>query len=370
MVIPYIKYGAFGILTLSVLCAAAWVVWQNRASEQIVYSFLTVVLLGAAISLVTTLLSVKRDSVEIVFRKVYVFDKISKQQPYDWKKPFLQYFFGRDIAMDSTFLISKAVENDPTLTEIGDKEGDGYLLDKGKELYKKVLFYEIADILFKTCNWKATVRRYEGPGWGSYSYGPPENKEGLKAIKWEEIKKIAPDNELLNLEMIPHRDFYIPKNSTISGNHNELIINNNFVTIKISFRTATGAMGASAVGVLLGFDRFEHMKYWSQQYEVQLKAKYKPFKTGHPDMKDYHEWVNHMFSELQRYFDSTKLWEKTKEAFIFYQYLPNKPDDESWEEAKEDDQKYREWFEKMRREEKEREAKAKKKLVDDKPEQK
>ena len=67
-----IKY-IIGGLVLVLLIIAAYIAWQNRASEKVISTFFTVALAGAAATLAATIFSIKIESSEVSIYKTYVF---------------------------------------------------------------------------------------------------------------------------------------------------------------------------------------------------------------------------------------------------------------------------------------------------------
>lgn len=345
MYIPVIKW-ILGIIAALFLGAAAYLAFQNRSSPQVLPGFFILVILGSVASLYTTVYSIKSEDVSINFEKHYVFNKVYKNHPWEWRKKYLTKYFGGNMVVKTNFLVDWAIENNPDLVKVDVQKPNEGLVDKGKILYEKILFWQISNILFTSCHWNANVNRYHGPGGESFSYGPPMSKEGLKGIEWDVLKSIAPKNELLNWDGLDNQKkiFYVPKDVSIEGDEKQIVLKDSFVNIKIEFNSSSGTIGAGIIGSLLGFDSVEDIKHWSQNYRINIKANFNPYKSYHPKMESYREWVENIISELTYFLDSEKLWENLKADFVFYETLEGKDQPFTHEEARKAYKEYDKWL--------------------------
>jgi hypothetical protein len=82
--------------------------------------------------------------------------------------------------------------------------------------------------------------------------------------------------------------------------------------------TSGGHSGLGSLSQVLGYSQEDNAHFWTALYVVQLSAKFKAFRSGHPDMPKYRRWVDIMFARLQAELDARKRWERAREQFLLF----------------------------------------------------
>jgi hypothetical protein len=50
---------------------------------------------------------------------------------------------------------------------------------------------------------------------------------------------------------------------------------------------------------------------------IKVKAEFKRWRYGDPEMPQYHEWVNSIIEGLRDELDSKRQWDKAKDIYLF-----------------------------------------------------
>jgi len=335
-----IKY-IVGGLVLALLVIAAYIAWQNRASEKVISTFITVALAGAAATLAATIFSIEVESFEVSIYKTYVFDKISKYPFHNVEKSFVHAFSGPELEYDTWFLVQDSVKKDPSLALIQPSDPDKKLIDSGKSLYHDILFRQLLTMMCYHHGSHEFMKRTEGIGGGSvvYSIDRP-SKIPSKSISWSEIVERNPNNSCLSFHQFDFCKLTVPSSASVTFSENSIRIKDKFLDLTIDISDMGGSIGVSGLKTLLQMSSGETMKYWNETYEIAVKAKFSPIRNGHPLMADYKKWVEGLIKGLTEHFSTEKHWEKAKELFLLYKDIPS----ETPEDALRSQKEYRDWF--------------------------
>lgn len=328
------------ILIFILICIAGYVAWQNRASEKVVTSFITVALAGAAATLAMTLFAVETGTFDISFYKTYIFEKISKM-PISANFPSpIDAFSGREMSMDTIVSIQEAIQRDPSLAVIEEDSSDAKRTDDGAKLYQDILYHQIITTMCRYCGLSSRAKRNVDV-FGSTVLGVQKSTMiPTRKISWHEIKMWNPNNIFLNSPNVMGYALTVPRKSIVTGDNHSIQIRDNFISLTITITKAGGSMGVGSLKRLFQITSGESMKYWTQNYEIEINAKFSAIRSGHPLMNEYKDWVNAIIDELSYQFNSQLHWEKTKEQFILYRNLPK----ETTEGAFKSQETYFQWL--------------------------
>ena len=329
-----------GGLVLTLLVIATYVAWQNRASDKVINSFITVALAGAAATLVATLFSINAESLEISIYKTYVFDKITKYPLHDISKSFIHAFSGPELEFDTWFLVQESVKKDPSLAFIEPNEPDKKLIDRGKVLYRDILFRQVLTILCSRYDARQLTKRIEDLSGGTVYTVDKQLRIPTREIKWDDIVKWNQKSTCLSLPVFGDSSLAVPLDASVNGTESSIHIKDKFLDLRIVISDKGGSLGVANLRSLLQVSSGESMRYWSEQYEIGLKAVFSPIRSGHPLMTEYRNWVESLIEGMKYQFSTQQHWEKAKDLFILYKDLPVETPQEAIQSQKE----YYEWF--------------------------
>jgi hypothetical protein len=78
-----------------------------------------------------------------------------------------------------------------------------------------------------------------------------------------------------------------------------LVLANPFAEVSITISYRGGALGIGDYAWFLDYDRKKSEEFWSEYLEVDCKAEFSRWRSGHADMVRYKRWVDTMFAEIQ-----------------------------------------------------------------------
>ncbi len=323
-----------------------YLAWQNRASDKIIASFLSICLVGSAGTLASTIFSIKNETRKLTLTKSYIFHMIDKGLLNDFFKPHMFYINGLDHRIDILWLLDDAIRKDPESQILIDEKGNSKTIEKGGDIYRKICQAEIVMTLSENCNWMAKVKRDTKFGSSSISYPFPPKEAKFKKVTIQDFRKLFPKNDLLESTVLADNSFIIPIGTTIGFVKEKIVLKNDFVKIEIYQDKGGASVGAGKLASLAGLESTDFFKYCTASFAVDLEATFNPLKSGHPEMQSYRDWVDQIFDEFQYYFDSNKHWEMTKDSFHFHKDLPPITREESTKQMK----AYEEWIFKLQAE--------------------
>jgi hypothetical protein len=333
-----------GTITIIFFILSIYLVVQNRASEKVLSSFLTVLLVGSAGTLVTTLFSLTGKSENKTIVKSYVFNKVTKVHIGSPLKPYMELVMGRDVLTMSTFSFAgAAIKEDPNLSKVTDKKTDSDCVDEGRRLYEKVLFCQLIEVLTHFCNFDSQAKRYGGLGGVRIMFSGKADKSQLVEYNLDFFKKMSGIRYLSDSFAIK-KSFYVPKGTTISGDLNHINIKNSFMELLIETSQTGGGIGAGVFRHFMGLSPLEDLKHYTAHYRIHVSVKFNSIKSGHPKMKKCVKWSDTIFDQINYYFNSK---EQLNEALKSYS-LTKDFDLHTHEEAAEGEKIYHEWFESQR----------------------
>lgn len=188
---------------------SGYLAWQNRSSEKVITGFLSILLVGSATTLASTLFIMKNDVQEMEVIKSYIFNKVSKELLIDYLKPYFDPVSGFDHRIDIPFLVRAAIDNDPDAQMVLDENGDSKTLQKGLDIYNRVLIAEIIETLCRNCNWLAKSTRQKGLGGVSIiTYERPPKNARYSTITIQDFEKFFPDSALFSSHVFEHFNFF------------------------------------------------------------------------------------------------------------------------------------------------------------------
>lgn len=154
----------------------------------------------------------------------------------------------------------------------------------------------------------------------------------LKKYCGPEINKLYSQIEDPNLfELLEIREMCLPKGTeikfafdvTVKGiNFKNAIrsigFKNDFCEVRITIFRDEGSRGLGEWKWILEYDDDKADEYWTSRQKVYLFAKFNRFRSGHPDMPKYKEWVNSMFDRLHSCLDSEQQLKMARERHHLY----------------------------------------------------
>jgi hypothetical protein len=83
------------------------------------------------------------------------------------------------------------------------------------------------------------------------------------------------------------------------------------------------SVGPGIYSAILGLPIEEAQRsYWNRHYVVTIRADFKWYYKGHPEMAAYREWVAGIVDVLTHAFDEERLWRQTIDDYTLRQHLP------------------------------------------------
>lgn len=330
-----------GGLLLILIAIAIYVAWQNRASEKIISTFITVSFAGAAATLAATIFSLNHESFEVPIYKTYVFNKITKYPIHDTEKPFISAFSCRELENKTISFVQESIKDDPSLSIIPTNNSDEIMIKRGISLYRDILFRQLLTEICYHYGSNQTTKKTENITGNSITYGTDRPlKIPSKEIKWSEIVKSYPNNSCFSFHEFDFCGLTVPSNARMIFSENKIQIQDKYIDLTIEVQNKGGAIGAIGLTTLLHMPIGESMKYWSETYKILIKAKFNPIRYGHPLMADYKKWAEGIKNGITDLFSTEKHWKETKELFILYNNSPK----ETPKDMLVSQEDYREWF--------------------------
>lgn len=325
------------IVILILLSIAIYLGYLNRSSEKVITGIMTIIFIAVSTTLVSTLFLIKEEKKEARYVKMYIYNSINKQPAYTHRVYPSFILAGKHSAIDISTFVGYAIDENPSLAVIKNLKDE---FDEGVNLYFNVFINQIFQTLIMNCNWKAGVEREEGFTWGRASYS--ETPEGVTSSKFtlDDLIKLFPEIYLLKKShMLTDSKLSGPPGVKISRNENTIIITNKFLKLEISLKMSGHAYNAGYAKIFLDLDNFENLKHITLDCVVSVKANFSSIRSGHPEMKYYHDWVDKIINEFDIAFNTKKHLAEAKENYLFFKHIPSVTKEESIDLQN----KYMEW---------------------------
>ncbi len=297
-----------------VIVPTIWLVVENRASEKILNSFFSALIIGFSGALLSIFFSLKSEVVTGKFSTLLFFtespmklidiDKYIAESEYHAIKP-LYFTFYDDVN---------------TVLE-GKQESSAKI---NKELFvTQILVRKIFEIIGYNFDkfWLREIMLIETPH-SYFNLRHPIDKElTSKQIDWIDLRNIFPLNPFLN-NKIKHSNLTFPLDTKISINHLDrksvLIFETKFVKIKLDFISGI-IVGGSGFGNQL--DRLivkQKPKDFGRTTTIPALINYEiifnGMKIGHPEMANQKKWAKDIIQTLETTLDSKVFWKSVSRS--------------------------------------------------------
>jgi hypothetical protein len=197
---------------------------------------------------------------------------------------------------------------------------------KIEEFYHDMIFIKLISCFFWIYNnqWNIrinSVRR--GKSFETIVSPIDKSNPAYSKLTWEDFVEEIQDDEnfrkLLSIfsKQTSSKEMTVPpktKVKFITSKHSKiLVLTNSFAKVSIAIDYHGGSSGLGDYRWLLGYDNKKSEEFWSEHFEVHCKAEFEKFKSGHPDMPRYQQWVKTMFTEIQYQLDDEQRLKRAKE---------------------------------------------------------
>ena len=313
------------IITLAVVTFVVFIIivyfwFQNRSSELLAEKMLTTFAVAFFAILSALLFSLKSQERELEFASTVFFNKSDKRPldahlSGDGRLKFGGHQFGGMLSL----FISKHLKD---CEELNKAE-----FNKDREeivgFYHNMILVNLLDQLF----WMYSAR------WDTNIYsvrrGTSEEKDAYvdskqtpphyDSLSWEDLLNTEQRNtfcDILSAFSNIEETKVPPKTKVdfiITERKREMIIENPFVKVTITINCSGGSLGLGDYKWLLGYENKKSEEFWSAHFRVNCRAKFEKFKSGHPEMPKYKQWVEVMFAEIQYQLDEKERLKRAKE---------------------------------------------------------
>lgn len=307
------------LIFIPLIVVTSILVWNNRASDKLVSNFLSVIFLGLAGLLITSLVSLKEEKKRERFSALMFLER-NPLSLANYKYPINK---GR---------ITPIIVTNNAIQTI-QKENKTYInLDSIlKENYWKVvdnLFQRyIFDLLITRypTHWYSESMEIETPTRYSGTSRVIDNNIPSKQLQWEELRKIFPDNEFIKIGFYAdstvnnynNRTIYLPPNTTLKSDTTlrgfNLVFDNSYVslTLKVENRIPDNNMNEE-IERAYRMDASNKDNFSFQPFIIDYEIVKKKFRIGHPDMPKYEYWVNDLIRFLEGNISTDEFWRVVK----------------------------------------------------------
>jgi hypothetical protein len=289
--------GGFVTLGMILLAAALYLFWQNRSSEKVAQTFLTVFILGMGGAIGSILLTLKEETKSTRFPVVYIVDRKTGRPEAYASGSYAWVVFGskRPDVLQSLQISEKQLER----------------------LYRDFTVYKIIDDLFAVYgnHWHRRLIDLKGPAVSQTVYDDlPQSAPGTK-LRWEDVRKMLSHNVFMGGKRdVPEvEETQLPPGTTLTVRAADdgatvRAINRFFdYELTLSFNSWTYSLGDYAklidkpsgdLAVLM--------------FAVTIEAKFNQYRMGHPVMPSYRDWVDTTTEVLERHYSWYRQWEEEK----------------------------------------------------------
>lgn len=306
-----------------------WLALQNRGSEKVIGSIVPAFFIATVGVLGTLLFSLRPETRSVEFPSQFVFHTETKHFFNCERFPRLDEYSG---GLMTQLLVNEMLAANPALSKF--KAGgtwSGKHVDDAQELFLDVLLRSVFDALGFAfgASWQPTIKRRNLPVAGYASSSAPKTEDGGVRYSLKELQEIFPDNKALRVQEVTlRRGIVLPPKSRMtaiaSDGGREIKIENPFATMTIEVRAGAGVVGIGFFKQVCGFADQDEMDrdYWSQSYDVSLKADFSALRMGHPSMTAYKRWAETMFTEIQTKCDTEMKWQELRNNYQLYSTRP------------------------------------------------
>ena len=302
-----------GVLIFFVIISIPIIIYlwyQNRSSELLASKILSAFAVALFAILSALLIGLKSEERELKFASTVFFHKSDKRPLDDHLKEDGRLRFGGNqfIGKLSVF-ISKQLEECEDLNKAEFNKNP----EKIVSFYHDMILTKLIDQFFwmYSARWDTnlySVRRGTAESKGAYvdSSQPPPNYDSLN---WKDLlnteeqssfyKRLSAFSNIEETKVPPKTKV----DCIITERKRAIILQNPFVEVTITIYYSGGSSGLGDYKWLLGYHNKKSEDFWSAHFRVNCSAKFEKFRSGHPAMPKYRQWVEVMFGEVQYLLD-------------------------------------------------------------------
>ena len=302
------------LIFVPLIIVTSILVWNNRASDRLVSSFISVIFLGLSGLLITALVSLKEEKKKKRFPAVMFLER----NPFSIASYKYRINKGR---MTPIIMTNNAIKN------LQNKKEKYVSLDSvPKDNYWKVMddlfqryIFDFLDTRYRT-HWYNESIEIKGPSRLSNSARSIDSDIKFKRIKWSELNSIFTGNDFFEIGYYINKDgskmsseISVPLGTTIEKkdilNGFEIIFDNKFVTLSIAceHRFPDKNMNKE-VQTAYRMNEINKENFTFQPYIIDFELNKKKFRSGHPDMPKYEYWADDIISFLERNISVDEFW--------------------------------------------------------------
>lgn len=294
---------------------------QNRNSEALRSKVLPAFGIAVIGALLTIWFGLKGETIDFQFISTLFFNKLDKK-PLDEHYQDQYKFGGDQFNINLQNFIGECLANEKELNQAVFRQNG----ERIKEFYHDMIFVKLISrfLWMYADRWNIRINSVRRGNSFESSVSPiDKSNPAYSKLSWEDfVDEVKDDNNFHKLlssvsEQTSIKEMTVPpktKMKLIALKHNKiLVLSNPFVTVSIGVNRHSGSIGLGDYRWLLGYDNKTSEKFWSEHFEVHCKAEFEKFKSGHPDMPKYEQWVKTMFAEIQYQLDDEQRLKRAKE---------------------------------------------------------
>lgn len=305
---------AFIIAIVIALVIASYIVYQNRASDKLVSSYLSILLIGFLGLLINSIFTLK-DKTEVNSYAAQLFIQM---------KPLRMGLLDVRLKHNETYPILFTDHGINAAKDANPKLEEELFPINNDEKWNKIAalqirhIFELINVRYKT-SWYVKELKFRTPNIYTSTLGSIDSVKSKK-IKWIDLKSVFKNNPFIingfSNEIEDDTDYGIafPPNTTIEYKSNRqqyfVKFDNEFCTYNLSFRPhPNGGSNVDAkMQTAFRIDSSQISNFRFIPLIVESESLFKQFRTGHPDMPKYEHWLNDLDTYIQKYISIENFW--------------------------------------------------------------
>lgn len=264
---------------------------------------------------------IQTEKIELQFIYTLFFHK-SDKKPLDEHYNDEHKFGGRQFDVNLLNFINTRIEQDQELKKAEFNKDREKIVD----FYHDLVFIKVLSRFFWMYAdwWDIRIDSVRRGNSLTYSVSPIKPIPDCNNIlEWKDLLERLDNNDSFHQLLSSFSSRYFVKKITLPPKTNidfktsrygkELVLTNPFVHISIAIDKRSGSIGLGDYQWFLGYDSKESDEFWSEHFNVNCKAKFEKFSSGHPNIARYKRWVETMFNEVQEQLDEARRLKRAKE---------------------------------------------------------
>lgn len=304
----------FIIAIIISLAFASYIVYQNRASDKLVSSYLSILLIGFLGLLINSIFTLKDKTVLNNYAA----------QLFIQMKPLRMRLLDNRLKHNETYPIlftnhgiNAAKDSNPRFEEELFPINTDEKWDKIAGLQIRHIF-ELINVRYMT-SWYVKELKFRTPNVNTSTLLPIGSVKSKK-IKWRDLKSIFKENPFIangfsnQIEADVDFGMSFPPGTKIKYKSNRtqyfVEFDNEFCSYTISFspHPNVGRDVDTKMQKAFKIDSAQVANFSFIPLIVETKSLFKQFRSGHPDMPKYEHWLNDLDSHIQKYISVENFW--------------------------------------------------------------